>query len=259
MPTDACNPTVSSILTFRYPATIAEAHPDGYTLDWDDDDESKRRRPVSGVRAMRKHVPAPTASARRKTRRERDAANAETTPTAITAPRASPARRGQMKLDASEAVDTVEADVPAAEDRNATPEPSAVFGDSAELSDYELNRLKLIQDNERMMQSLGLASSSAFMGGGSGGVRQASGIGARPIKSGPVVKRKRRVEEPTRRSSRQRNEAADDVYVTSDSSRTITVGGSGKDALIKLGAAAAAENVVSWGREDRARTPCSAT
>ena len=212
---------------------------------------------------MRTHVPAPTASAKRKMKLERDAdadpdadADADgTAPPAITTPRAS-ARRQQITPDAPEAAETPP-EAPVAAGESALPEPSSAFGDSSGLSEYELNRLKLIRDNERMMQSLGLASSSAFMGGGGGGggVRKASGIGARPIKSGPVVKRKRRVEAPTRRSSRQRNEAAADVYVTSDSSRTITVGGSGKDALIKLGAAAAVDNAVSWGREDRA---CSA-
>ena len=78
-----------------------------------------------------------------------------------------------------------------------------------------------------MLASLGLASSGGdtrVNGGGSLlGLGKKASTPARGLKKAP---RKRRADiAPSRRSSRQRGEAADDVYIASESAGKVTVAG----------------------------------
>lgn len=92
-------------------------------------------------------------------------------------------------------------------------------------SDYERQREQTILANQEMLASLGLGSST---GGASnmlnlgGSKRTASGRGLAPRKT---VKRPAAPAVPSRKSSRQRGEQADNVYIESDRGHAVTVAG----------------------------------
>ena len=97
------------------------------------------------------------------------------------------------------------------------------------MSEYERQRAENIRQNEAMLASLGLSSGMSDSSQTNSKGRNLLGFGkktstaARGLKRAP---RKRRPDPvPTRRSSRQRGEAADDVYITSESAGKVTVAG----------------------------------